>query len=193
MLGGCTTRSDARSINAAATRPPRCASRPPASSGNVSKIANREGPSPAANQAVVCGSFCTGGSAEVSKLAGSASCPALASRTTSSATVLTAVPPPSPATYKPARGQARRKPELLVAYVVLSDRWRARLRRSSRGPGNTQPTAERTPACRFDVHGISERRVRVLTVRFHRQLSRVGRVRGQRSGGQIPPFGVIGL
>ena len=56
--GGFASSSAAFAINAAATRPERCACRP-ASSGNASKMPKVDGPIRIANQAVVAGSSCT--------------------------------------------------------------------------------------------------------------------------------------
>ena len=56
MTGGRERISGALAINAAATRPERCASLP-ASSAKVSKMANVEGPRRIANHAAVASSF----------------------------------------------------------------------------------------------------------------------------------------
>src|SRR6202158_4149785 len=86
IAGGLASNSPAFAINAAATLPLRCASRP-ASSLNVSKIANDDGPSWIANQVTVPGSALTSGSADLRKSATSFSLPGLASSGTYSATL----------------------------------------------------------------------------------------------------------
>ena len=57
IAGGLASSSPAFAISAAATLPLRCASRP-ASSSNVSKIANEDGPSWMANHEIVIGMQC---------------------------------------------------------------------------------------------------------------------------------------
>src|SRR5260370_10632381 len=86
IVGGFASNSPAFAISAAATLPLRCASRP-ASSLNVSKIANDDGPSWMANQATVPGSASTSGSADLRKSATSFSFPGLASSGTYSASL----------------------------------------------------------------------------------------------------------
>src|SRR5258708_31145777 len=86
IAGGLASNSPAFAISAAATLPLRCASRP-ASSLNVSKIANDDGLSWIANQVTVPGSALTSGSADLRKSATSFSLPGLASSGTYSASL----------------------------------------------------------------------------------------------------------
>src|SRR5438874_5090365 len=87
IFGGCTRRSGAFSINALATFPERCASRP-ASSGNASKMAKVVGPSLIPNQAVVAGSCWTKPCPSRRNFATSFSFPGFASSLTNNAFVV---------------------------------------------------------------------------------------------------------
>src|SRR5438477_12198274 len=86
MDGGSEKRSDAFSINAAATLPDRCARRPD-SFGNASKMPNVVEPMRIANQAIVSGSSSTSASPLLRKLSTSSSLPGFASSRTINATV----------------------------------------------------------------------------------------------------------